>query len=271
MSTAHAIEHVTRLLEPALVSMSEVRPLIVRLVDEAGLDASAIIKMLIDRQHQKREDVVMGKALNDRLGISDLRDLIVDLGMNEPTEENRAIWRRKFESGTATNLCPQCGYAGTHEEFKSADSYTVCPLCSFVEDTRYFKNVWSADEKAAFERLRVAKTAQRLERQELERRQAEFMARLRTEAIKAVEEIDRHQWDLAGEAYDFAAEEAEPRVRKIMALMGRTVPPIPFDDVVAHFKANLRPKEDYESMQTEFARVAKNYDVMMTKIEEEIL
>lgn len=271
MSTTQAIEHVTLLLEPALVTLNEVRPLIVRLVEEAGLDASTIISMLIDRQHQKREDVVMGKALNDRLGISDLRSLIAELRMNEPTEENRAIWRRKFESGTASNLCPRCGYAGTNEEFNSADTLTVCPLCSFVEDTRYFKNVWSADEKAAFEKERAAKAALRLEHEELERRQAEFMATLRGEAMKAVEEIDRHQGDLAGEAYGFVAEEAEPRIRKIMALMGRTVPPIPYDDVVVHFKANLRPKEDYEAMQTEFARVAKNYDVMMTKIEEEIL
>lgn len=270
MNSAQCIEHVTRMMDSALVTFGDVRPAITRLFEE-GIAGEAIINLLIERQHKKHEQMILGRLPKDHLDMFDIRYVETALGVNEKTPENKQHWSEKFESGRARYICPQCGYAG-NEEFRSLPDFgtpmLACYACDFWDDPRYFTRKWTADEQQSFEKVRAKKTALKVKREELERRQAEFVAALRTEAVKAVKEIDAHQWDMMGEDYEYVTEEAEPRVLLVMAIMARSVPPMPYDEVVAYFKEHLKPKDNYDGTVTEFARVACNYDKMATKLEE---
>jgi hypothetical protein len=252
----------------------QVRARVTRLFEE-GLDMKTIVDLLIERQHEK-ENSDHGAHLDQ----GDFSVIEKKIGLNDPTPENRTRWGTNFSDGRARHLCPQCGYAG-NSEFRDCKSlgladYIQCPLCYCFEYRQFFTRDWTPDEQATFEKERTAtrkaQAEKRIAQAEREQRQKKMLDELRSEAVKAVKIIDELQWSLMGESPDdylWDEELVKHEIRRVMELIVRPTfegaLPVPWDDVVAFFKANLRPSEDAETAAQEFDRCAKDFNMAMLK------
>lgn len=256
----------------------QVRTRVTRLFEE-GLDQKLILDLLIARQHEKHDQLVLDEVNHDYLDLGDFNIIEKTVGLNEPTLENRQRWELKFKEQRALYLCPQCGYTGT-SEFKDVSKtfglpdYIACPLCSYFEYRRFFTRDWTPEEQAAFEKARTerreAQAAEHVAKTELEARQKKIRDKIRVDAVKAVRVLDELQWTLVGEpAEDYGWDEslAESQITCVSQLMIRPTfeggLAVPWDEVVAFFKGNLRPSEDLEAMQADFNRVAKAFNMEM--------
>jgi hypothetical protein len=274
------IEHVRNMMSKTFppVTLADIRPQIIRLFEE-GVTMKPIVDLLVARQHTLHEEMVLGLRNPDHLSPGDIRVIERTLGVNELTPENREHWEAKFKSGRARYWCPQCGYAG-NDEFRNGKSlglpnYIACYQCSYLEDSRYFSRGWTPEQQAAFEgerqARRAASEAKRIAESELKSQRGAQVASVRQGAIKVAREIELHQWLLNGDEEDtFSWDErqGEKRIRTVTALMLRPLNfgglPIPADDLIAYFKANLKPPEDddLQAAQTEFSNCALSFDKM---------
>lgn len=260
----------------------QLRKQIVRLFEE-GVDMKTIINALVARAHEKEEEVILqGLSPSSRhLNNDDLTAIERTLGINDPTPENQAAWERKFREGRARYWCPnpECGYAG-NSEFRDGRATGIglmqcCQCGRLVDDERYFTRRWTPEEQAAYERdrdaRRAASEAKRLAATELKRKQESQTKEVRSEAVAAVKAIDEFQWVLDGddaESFVWDEHDAEKRIRTVSSLMlrplmfGKLV--VPADDVVAYFKANLKPADDddLQAAAREFNRCAQSFDRM---------
>jgi hypothetical protein len=281
------IEHVRNMMSKTFppITLADIRPHIVRLFEE-GVTMKPIVDLLVKRQHDLHEEMVLGLRNHDHLSPDDFKVIERILGVNELTPENREHWEAKFKSGRARYWCPQCGYSG-NEEFPKAKAFgpnvMFCYQCGLlVDDSRYFTLQWTHEEQKAHEVQRDARRAEleakRLAEAELRRKQESQTKEVRSEAVTAVKAIDEFQWVLEGddeESFVWDEHNAEKRIRRVSSLMLRPLMfgklPVPADDVVAYFKGDLKPADgdDLQAAEKEFNRCAQSFDKMTMEMEAE--
>ena len=280
------IEHVKNMMSKTYppITLADIRPQIVRLFEE-GVTMKSIVDLLLKRQHDLHEEMVLGLRNHDHLSPDDFKVIERSLGVNESTPENREHWESKFRSGRARYWCPQCGYAG-NEEFPNGkggfgSNVMWCYLCGhLVGDPRYFTREWTTEEQKAHEAQRDSRRAEleakRIAEGELKRQRTAQIASVRSDAVKATREIELHQWLLNGDdedAFSWDEHDAEKRIRTITALMLRPLNfgrlPIPADDLIIYFKENLKPSDDddLQASAKEFNRCATRFDKMTIEME----
>lgn len=267
------------------------RTRITRLFEE-GLDKQTVIAALLGRHHEKQEAKLLGEVAVDYLTLDDLTVVENQMGINKLTEENRAHWLEKFQSGRARYLCPECGYAGNGEFWHfppSMGDLLSCYQCGHAAYSKYFTRMWTPAQQAQYETEQAARSAaferQRQERTELEAKRKIFMESIRADALKALEQIDRHQWvELENEDIETYRFNPDPDEFDNMygdsldILSDLIILPLkdgsslryPWDEIVAFFKTNLQPsKEDKTSPLMEFSACAKKFQKMFQQVKEE--
>jgi hypothetical protein len=274
------IEHVRNMMSKTYppVTLADIRPQIVRLFEE-GVTMKPIVDLLVARQHELHEEMVLGLRNHDHLSPDDFKIIERTLGVNELTPENREHWEAKFRSGLARYWCPQCGYAG-NDEFPTGkggfgSKYMWCYLCGhLVDDPRYFTRSWTPEEQKAHEaqrdKRRAELEAKRIAEGELKKKRDAQIASVRSDAVKATREIELHQWLLNGDdedAFSWDEHDAQRKIRTVIALMLRPLNfgrlPIPADDVVAYFKQTMKDSDDdLQAAAKEFNRCAQSFDKM---------
>jgi hypothetical protein len=258
----------------------QIRSRLTRLFEE-GLDMTTVIGLLIARQHEKAEEKILDQCSHDHLDLSDFNVVEKQLGLNDLTPANRERWTAKFKEGRAKYWCPSCGYSG-NDEFRDVGKaigtrdYLMCPQCHVLEYVRFFTRDWTPEEQATYVTERKAKqdalASARIAKADLEQRQKAKLAEFRAEAIKAVKAIDELRWSLLGEDSEdwlWDEESKNYEIRSVMRLMLRPTLlgglAVPQDDVVAFFKANLKPADDLEMSRAEFDRCAKEFNMQMLR------
>ena len=249
---------------------------------EEGLDLKTVIEVLIERQKEKQDALVLGEINHDYLDLGDFDVIERKMGINEVTPANRSRWQEKFKSGRAKYICPQCGYAG-NSEFVEMDAtfgrdFLRCGLgCGYFGYCKYFTREWTPEEQATFEQeceaKRQANAAAATQKAELDARRKKLFDKVRAEAVAAVNAIEEFQWVLNGddiEAWSFDEREADDEIKRVMQLILRPQiegwgPLVPQDEIVSFFKANMKPCGDDETPQGEFTRCAKAFTMEMIR------
>lgn len=176
---ARCIQHVKQMVAG---SLDQIRERVTRLFEE-GIDRNIIVNALLARKHQKHETFILTGKGEDGLTFSDFDVIEKEMGLTEPTEENRAYWREKFEMGRAKYLCPQCGYAGNDEFFRDPMNFVSCHLCQHTAYSGYFTR-WSDDEREQYEKEQSEKSAKFAQ----ERAEAEAQRLMKTAQRKVCDE-----------------------------------------------------------------------------------
>lgn len=242
------------------IDVAAVRPKVIRLLEE-GLTFKQICALLIAVANEKDDDVTLGLRASNRTSLRDLDAIAERVGINADTPENRQRWEEKFKSGRAKYLCPKCGYAGNGEFTRGIGGDTHCFHCSFSGDTRYFTRAWTPEEQAAHEeqcRQEMAEYEQKhFNRLEQERRRSSLINRLRPDAVRVVKTL----LEEAGDTFD--DELCDTQIKWCIQIMSRPLqhrmPPIPPDELIETFRAELDPTvETYDQLE----KVARRIDQM---------
>jgi len=255
-----AIDGVTQIIKQRGypdVDINVVRPKVIRLLEE-GLSFKQIADALVLIANTKEDDKILGLRASSKTTVADLDSVAVRLGLNDDTPGNRAWWESKFKARVAPYWCPKCGYAGNQEFGRGLCDEILCFRCTFSGDSRYFTRKWTPEEQAEYEeqvrREREEQDRLHLERTEKARRRREFKARLRADAVTVVKQL----YDDAGETFDEELDGTNEHIKWTVQIMSRLQsPPIPIDDLIAWFRAEMDgTREVYE----QFEEVARRLD-----------
>lgn len=238
---------------------TELRNKIKHLVNE-GVECDRIFKLLL-----------AGKKQKGQLTLFDLKDITDSLELDKPTPENLARWKRRFDNGQASCLCPRCGFSG-HFDYMPlgiAKNTRRCSHCGYWAYERYFDGKWTPEERDAFESKRATENAKSEARRKAEENNRKTETALRPEAVKVVRQICEHEWkDEWGDAEPFIWEYKDDaffkddsdayildRIETVLKLM--KVTKVPGDELVGFFKQHYRPTEERDGQTDEFTRLAK--------------
>lgn len=252
---------------------------------EEGLDMKAVIALMLERQREKQQALVLGENNHDHLNLGDFAVIEKKIGLNEVNPENKKRWEEKFKSGRAKYLCPHCSYSGNSEFGEMAvfgSGFIRCgrPGCGFFAYRQYFSRDWTPEKQATYEQEQQARHASQAAaaatRAAVAERRRKLQAKVRAEAIAAVKQIGTFQWELNGNdpeewtGIEQSIEEVmETEIKRIMQLMvfyhnSEGAPPVPGEDIVAFFKTHLEPTGDDELDSQAFERCAKAFWFDMT-------
>lgn len=280
---AKAVEYVNTVMSRMenAPSPNWIRDRVTRLFDE-GVSFKQIVDGLLARQHVRDDEKALGLRKTNALDMTDLDAVEQALGINELTEVNRALWAEKFHSGQASYWCPKCGYAGNKEFEMPLYHFNVagsswgngglyrCYLCNeFFDDERYFTRAWTPEEQAAHEAERreyfAAQAAKRVEAEEFRKARAAQTSTFQERARAIAKAIDAWLWVEMGddpESYEWDEASMQWMVTSLKQLLTAALDcevAVKAQDVIAFFKANLKPPYDPQFIESEFQRAAALY------------
>ena len=240
------MEAVTKLISTESVEERELAGILSRLADE-GVTLTTLVEFLIARGHEREQQ---GLGLPTFLDVRGLLDALL-----QATPDNQDRWLRRFQSGAARYLCPDCGFSGNQGtasgDFKTPDSANViCPVCRCFKFEKYFTRAWTPDEQAAFEaeqeQMRPILAAR-------ESRATEARERARGLEPK-VADVCNALDGVGGYVNEFEErQEIEPYVRGIVHRTARSV-----TEIVSHWRK-------YESLPIPTVEIAKAVNRVMLR------